>query len=241
MRAHAHVKALRYDEAIQCHQNAADYLLEAMKTTTSKDALDCLNMQHAFHIREKEFIKMSKNSIEEVREHGDMVRRLSKDPNTNLDDHEDIRVQIALYRNVDKTKTLLNALHAKRIATDVIKKTDKIDEEALEKSQQAYIAELLKLVDTQRSLVQQVTDQLKDALKLKKKQQQKTDIQDREIQKLFFQSNELIMQNKYPIRPVDSSGNNDSPTVSADQQRTYNVAARPQQPHFDLSAFKDDE
>ncbi|XP_053396306.1 nuclear receptor-binding factor 2-like isoform X2 [Mercenaria mercenaria] len=46
------LKSGKYEEAITCHNRAAEYLLEAMQQTKYSTALDSLQLQHAHHLKQ---------------------------------------------------------------------------------------------------------------------------------------------------------------------------------------------
>ncbi|XP_049805076.1 nuclear receptor-binding factor 2-like isoform X3 [Schistocerca nitens] len=56
-KADTHLRYKRFDEAVQCHQNAASMLKEAMKLTSVTRALESLHLQHDYHVRQQEIIR----------------------------------------------------------------------------------------------------------------------------------------------------------------------------------------
>lgn len=46
------IKAGKFDEAIACHNRAAEFLLEAMQATRYTQALESLRLQHAHHLKQ---------------------------------------------------------------------------------------------------------------------------------------------------------------------------------------------
>ncbi|CAH2241795.1 jg16357 [Pararge aegeria aegeria] len=66
-RGEAYLKSKRYDEAIHCHNNAAELLLEAIKSTTSPVAVESITLQHSYHLKQKEFIKNKKEHYMRVK------------------------------------------------------------------------------------------------------------------------------------------------------------------------------
>lgn len=75
-RADAYLKSNRHDEAIQCHMNAAEYLLDAMKCTTSPVALESITLQHTYHVKQKDFIKHKKEQYVRVKKALDNMKAL---------------------------------------------------------------------------------------------------------------------------------------------------------------------
>ncbi|XP_050563166.1 nuclear receptor-binding factor 2 isoform X2 [Spodoptera frugiperda] len=73
-RAEAHLINNRYDEAMQCHHNAAELLLDAMKSTTSSVALESITLQHSYHLKQKDLIKSKKEQYERVKKAMDHIK-----------------------------------------------------------------------------------------------------------------------------------------------------------------------
>lgn len=51
-RADMLIKSGKYEEAVMCHNRAAEYLLEAMQQTRYSQALESLKLQHAYHLKQ---------------------------------------------------------------------------------------------------------------------------------------------------------------------------------------------
>ena len=56
-RAQNHLKAGRFDEAVICHQLAAKYIEDAMRETSTSRALESLQLQREYHIRQLQIVE----------------------------------------------------------------------------------------------------------------------------------------------------------------------------------------
>lgn len=72
-RAEAHLKYNRFDEAIECHKNAAEHLLDVVKimeklnkSPSQSIVLRSLNIQRDYHIKQQDIINIKKNKYETV-------------------------------------------------------------------------------------------------------------------------------------------------------------------------------
>ncbi|XP_046330359.1 nuclear receptor-binding factor 2-like [Haliotis rufescens] len=63
-RADALVRSGKFDDAVDCHKRAAEYLLEAMQLTSSEHALESLRLQHKHHLHQQELILEKRIRIE---------------------------------------------------------------------------------------------------------------------------------------------------------------------------------
>ncbi|KAK3921934.1 Nuclear receptor-binding factor 2 [Frankliniella fusca] len=59
-RAQQHLKFHRFEEAVQCHQQAAKYIEDAMLITTTPRALESLSLQKEFHLRQLHIVQLKK-------------------------------------------------------------------------------------------------------------------------------------------------------------------------------------
>lgn len=109
-RADAHLRYKRFEDAMFCHNNAAELLLDAMKSTTSSVALESLSLQHSYHLKQKDIIKSKKEQFDRVKKVIDNLKYLSRELNTNYEDHQGSKLQIAIYRAINETDSLLNTL-----------------------------------------------------------------------------------------------------------------------------------
>lgn len=250
-RAEAHLINNRYDEAMQCHHNAAELLLDAMKSTTSSVALESITLQHSYHLKQKDLIKNKKEQYERVRKAMDQLKGLSKDPTYQLPVNDNSKVQIAIYRTINETDSLLYALLNKTNDSYTVKdnnKIDVVDGKKLEKGQETVVEELQILNQNLHSLVEQLVLQvevLKDenlSLKervsyLEKERIKYLNLPSVQSDVLQRNSNNIIMGNE----GLSNDYTKKMPITKETQPvRPINVVDRTgHQPHFDLSALKD--
>ncbi|XP_061714398.1 nuclear receptor-binding factor 2-like [Cydia pomonella] len=167
-RAEAHLINNRYDEAMQCHHNAAELLLDAMKSTTSSVALESITLQHSYHLKQKDLIKSKKDQYARVKKVMDNIKCLGKDPFSNLQGHEYAKLQVAIFRAINETDSLLHFLSntndspvEQRLVRDRILPTgDVTDGFKTEKTQETVIEELRILSQNLHSLVEQLVLQV---------------------------------------------------------------------------------
>ncbi|CAH0399822.1 unnamed protein product [Chilo suppressalis] len=161
-RADAHLINNRYDEAMQCHNNAAELLLDAMKSTTSSIALESITLQHSYHLKQKDLIKSKKEQYLRVKKAMENLKILGKDPLQNLQGHEHSKVQVAIYRAINETDSLLQMLSNKNddINAKEIAIRDAVDGKKKEKTQQDVVEELQTLSQNLHSLVEQLVFQV---------------------------------------------------------------------------------
>ncbi|XP_063826750.1 nuclear receptor-binding factor 2 [Ostrinia nubilalis] len=162
-RAEAHIINYRYDEAMQCHHNAAELLLDAMKSTTSSGALESITLQHSYHLKQKDLIKSKKEQYARVKKALENIKNLGKDPFYNLQANDNAKVQVAIYRTINETDSLLQMLSTKKANEPVAKDTaikDVVDGRKKEKTPQTVVEELQTLSQNLHSLVEQLVLQV---------------------------------------------------------------------------------
>ncbi|VVC96749.1 unnamed protein product [Leptidea sinapis] len=156
-RADAHLKNSKFDEAMQCHHNAAELLLDAMKTTSSTAALESITLQHSYHLKQKDLIKSKKEQYTRVKKAMENIKTLSKDPQINTQGNDYSKLQIAIYRNIDESESLLKTLSPYTLETsDFIKYDNFKNAKKKEKCQKDVIEELQILSQNLHSLVEQL-------------------------------------------------------------------------------------
>lgn len=145
-RAEAHLKNNRYDEAIQCHHNAAELLLDAMKLTTSSVALESITLQHSYHLKQKDLIKNKKEQYVRVKKALENIKCLSNDPKYLLQGNDVTKLQVTICKALNKSDNLLNVLNTKiqsieKATVKVIDVSDEVDGNMV-KSQGNIVEEL---------------------------------------------------------------------------------------------------
>lgn len=246
-RAEAHIINNRYDEAMQCHHNAAELLLDAMKSTTSSVALESITLQHSYHLKQKDLIKSKKEQYARVKKALENIKSLGKDPLQNLQVHDNAKVQVAIYRTMNETDSLLHMLSTRKEDEAIVKDTiikDVVDGKKKEKTQETVVEELQTLNQNLHSLVEQLVLQvevLKDEnITLK----ERVNYLEKERTKY------LNLPSSYEVSHRNSvsggtSGDGYSkelaqklPVITEMNKQSSN---RPiQQPHFDLNALRND-
>ncbi|XP_030025482.2 nuclear receptor-binding factor 2 [Manduca sexta] len=252
-RAEAHLNNNRYDEAMQCHHNAAELLLDAMKSTTSSFALESITLQHSYHLKQKDLIRSKKEQYARVKKAMDTIKWLGKEPLSNLQGHEYAKLQVAIYRAINETDSLLLALQNKTnngvqgIGKDNASK-DVTDGKRTEKTQETVVEELQILSQNLHSLVEQLVLQvevLKDEnMTLKERVNY---LEKERIKYLNLPTSNDLLHN-FSTLNLESDGTYNDPilratTKTASQSRPTNsditTDRNIQQSHFDLSALKD--
>lgn len=245
-RAEAHLINNRYDEAMQCHHNAAELLLDAMKSTTSSVALESITLQHSYHLKQKDLIKSKKEQYARVKKAMDNIKCLGKDPLLNIQGNENSKLPVAIYKTMNETDSLLNVLANKQDNLDMHKDTvsnDAMDGKKIEKSQKTVVEELQILSQDLHSLIEKLVLQvevLKDEnLTLKERVNY---LEKERVRYLNLPSvnSDLIYKNNFLPEELSQES---EPLALVPPSKPANAAVfeRPsQQPHFDLSALKDD-
>ncbi|KAJ2951100.1 hypothetical protein O0L34_g5483 [Tuta absoluta] len=232
-RAEAHLINNRYDDAMQCHHNAAELLLDAMKSTNSSVAIESITLQHSYHLKQKDLIKSKKEQYARVKKAMDHLKYLGRDPVLQGNDHS--KLQVAIYRAINETDVLLNTLSHKKELPPV---KDVIDGKKTEKSQDTVVEELHILSQNLHSLVEQLVFQV-EVLK---------DENGTLKERVNYLEKERV---KYLNLPSNATNNLNTegyakesvPVAIIPAPNKANVTPierLQQQPHFDLSALKDD-
>ncbi|CAK1555109.1 unnamed protein product [Leptosia nina] len=155
-RAEAHLKNNRYDEAMQCHHNAAELLLDAMKSTSSSVALESITLQHSYHLKQKDLIQNKKEQYVRVKKTMDNMKNLAKEQHINIPIGESSKLQVEIYRKLNDSESLINALSSNQEIND----TNDIANLRGRKTDKVVIEELQTINHSLRSLVEQLVLQV---------------------------------------------------------------------------------
>lgn len=248
------MKNNRFDEAMQCHHNAAELLLDAMKSTNSTVALESITLQHSYHLKQKDLIRIRKDKHARVKKAIDQIKQQGKDPSVQPTDNS--KIQVAIYRTIYETDSLLDTLTGKKeksndkvpISKESDLTKDPNDGKKMEIDQQAIADEIQTLNRNLHSLVEQLVMQvevckdenmtLKERVKYLEKERTKY---------LNIQISDFIQQNNFSNISIGNEAfretiHTEASSGQQNPQKQYGTGiTRPiQQPHFDLSAFKDD-
>lgn len=234
---------------MQCHHNAAELLLDAMKSTTSSVALESITLQHSYHLKQKDLIKNKKEQYERVKKAMDNMKGLGKDPSYNLqtNEHDGSKVQVAIYRTINETDSLLYALLNRDTeqgqVKDAVIKVDVLDGKKTEKTQETVIEELQILNQNLHSLVEQLVLQaevLKDEnMTLKERVNY---LEKERLKYLNLPSSQSNFSNASIGNEIESNEFIQKMPIAKDLQmgRPVNLMDRVAlQPHFELTALKD--
>ncbi|XP_032516783.2 nuclear receptor-binding factor 2 [Danaus plexippus] len=249
-RAEAHLKYNRYDEAMQCHHNAAELLLDAMKSTTSSVALESITLQHSYHLKQKDLIKNKKEQYARVKKALDNIKLLSKDPELNIQDNNILKLQVAIYKNLKESESLFNILissnESKEKEVDINK--DDVDGTKIVPTQESVIEELKILNQNFNSMTEQMVLQselLKDENTILK--ERVSYLEKERLKFLNIQSQDVsIDRNEFSALSMLTEGFSKEPSQTEStglSNKPFNVSPFErvnQHPHFDLSALKDD-
>lgn len=58
------VKSGKIEEALLCHRRAAEYLLDAMRLTASVQALESMQLQHQYHLKQQDFLQQRQAKLQ---------------------------------------------------------------------------------------------------------------------------------------------------------------------------------
>ncbi|CAG5028117.1 unnamed protein product [Parnassius apollo] len=247
-RAEAHLINNRYDEAMQCHHNAAELLLDAMKSTTSSAALESISLQHSYHLKQKDLIKSKKDQYARVKKAMENIKLLSKDPHLNLQSNEHAKLQVAIYRAINESEALLHKISNEDISSfeDTTLRGDVTDGKKTEKTQQTIVEELQILSQNLHSLVEQLVLQievLKDenvSLKERVNYLEKERVKYLNLPSSFSNNQQNEFSSMFAPKEDSSNVAGDmDPTRLSEPLHSLILEHTSQQSHFDLSAFKD--
>ncbi|XP_067003436.2 nuclear receptor-binding factor 2 isoform X2 [Anabrus simplex] len=266
-RAEGHLRCRRYDDAIQCHQKAADKLEEAMKLTRVPRSLESLHLQQDYHIRQQEIIKLKKVQFEMYRKalenQHQKIAHVSGKPDHltfGTKEAETSSLQIAIYRNVEEADSLLELL-VRRSTDSEVDSLESMDQEVLSavvegrkhpKDDRMVIEELRTLNAQLRTLVIQLVvqldacqgeaERLRDRIRVLEAEAGHTEQEE--------QVEAAVPKRKTSLHVItDSTGGNSSPFVfspcgelSPDVVETHVTRELPvlaplEMPNFDFSVF----
>lgn len=232
---------------MQCHHNAAELLLDAMKSTASSVALESITLQHSYHLKQKDLIKSKKEQYARVKKAMDNLKLMAKDP-SNLQGNEHSKVQMAIYRTINENESLLNMLSPKE-NNELVKEPvtrDTIDGKKLEKPQQIIVEELQILGQNLHSLVEQLVFQVEVLKDENMTLKERVSYLEKERVKYLNIPNaggETMYKNFSKISMAEEALPIGSIPVAILPPPSKLITATErlnQKPHFDLSALKDD-
>ncbi|XP_058059904.1 nuclear receptor-binding factor 2 [Anopheles bellator] len=111
-RAENYVRSRRYDEATECHRKAVFHFEEALKIHGSPLVQESLQLQHKYHLKQIDRLRVKKQQYERYLKAMDYQRR--KNPQWLMQQNEKMdkynELQVAIYHNLDDTDGLLETL-----------------------------------------------------------------------------------------------------------------------------------
>lgn len=232
----------RYDEAMQCHHNAAELLLDAMKSTTSSVAFESITLQHSYHLKQKDLIKSKKEQYARIKKAMENIKWLGKDPSLYLQGNDYSKLQVAIYRAIHETDSLLHTLlDNKEVEQGLLLAASPkdVDGKKTEKTKEVVVEELQILSQNLHSLVEQLVMQVEVLKDENSTLKERVNYLEKERLKYL---NLPPSHNELHNRTFDNFQVQES-EPKASQSRPTNAAAPmdrpPQNTHFDLSAFRD--
>ncbi|KAF5270307.1 hypothetical protein FQR65_LT05495 [Abscondita terminalis] len=113
-RAENHLRYRKFDEAIDCHNKAAELLQEALSLTDNPRSLESLKLQRDYHFRQKQIILVKKEQFENYKKAIENQRqRMQCHSNIAFEDNFEqgsTSLQVAIYRTMEEADSLLNLL-----------------------------------------------------------------------------------------------------------------------------------
>lgn len=225
---------------MQCHHNAAELLLDAMKSTASSVALESITLQHSYHLKQKDLIKSKKEQYARVKKVMDNIKWLGKDPGLNLQGNDYAKLQVAIYRAINETDSLLHTLlNNKDIDQGLLAAASApkdVDGKKTEKTKEVVVEELQILSQNLHALVEQLVMQvevLKDENSTLKERVNYLEKERLRYLNLPTSHNELLNRN------FDNFLVQEEPSLSRPTNAVPSVERPAPHTHFDLSSFRD--
>lgn len=258
------VKYRRFDDALDCHKKAAEYLDEAGKQTSIIKAVESLKLQKEFHEKQQDLIKIKKSQYEKyisTIENQKQKATVITEKDVNLANNKTVdscQLQLAIYKTMEETDSLLEVLNRRGSDTDSLKSMDSEVEESKPSSETSslgikkpkddtVVIEELRTLNHQLhimvfQLVTKLDESIQEADSLRDKviffEKEKNESQPRLItdhskkNKIFITNSDNSSSNTYAY----SSCNDLSPDAIEAQEELPPLAPL-ELPIFDLNAF----
>ena len=227
-RAQNHLRAGRFDEAVKCHQLAAKYFEDAMNTTSTSRALESLQLQREYHLRQLQIVELKKTQLfifKKALENKRKIMAHMKEKILVCDQkgQEPKTLQTAIYRTMQEADSLFELLvHRGGVGNDEQMSHDKDSEDIAPtpqlvgskhpKEDRVVIEELHTLNHQLRSLVNALMIQLDES----ERENKALRLRISELENKLIRSEESNTLNGGPIGLqviTDSTGDNFSPFV----------------------------
>lgn len=113
-RAENYLRYRRFEEAIECHNKAADLLQDALSLTENPRSLESLKLQRDYHLRQKQIVLVKKEQYDNYKKAIENQRqRMRCHSNAAFEDNFEqgsTSLQVAIYRTMEEADSLLNLL-----------------------------------------------------------------------------------------------------------------------------------
>ncbi|KAJ1526335.1 hypothetical protein ONE63_009484 [Megalurothrips usitatus] len=111
-RAQQHLKSGRFEEAVRCHQLAAKFIDDAITVTSTPRALESLNLQKEFHLRQLQIVELKKAQLRVLKEAIETKRKMiahmrEKNRDGEQKGQEPKNLQTAIYKTMQEADSLL--------------------------------------------------------------------------------------------------------------------------------------
>jgi len=174
----------RFDDAIESHQKAAEFLEESFKIVTISKSLESLKLQRDYHLKQKELIQIKKNQFDKYRKAIELQKQKAATTDTvNAISSKDkmeasCQIQMAIYKAIESADSLLDFLST-RNTSDVeslksIEESEEVNTEMIgdtitlgikkPKDESVVIEELRTLNQQLHILVYQLVTQLDESV-----------------------------------------------------------------------------
>lgn len=127
-KADNHLRYRRFDDAVDSHQKAANALDEALHSTSLPKAIESIKLQRDYHMKHIELIRLKKQQYERYKLAVEHQRQKDADflAQRNAKDRFETAcdLQISIYKTLEESDVLLNALNKSRRLSGSSKDSD---------------------------------------------------------------------------------------------------------------------
>ncbi|XP_014241229.1 nuclear receptor-binding factor 2-like [Cimex lectularius] len=158
-----HMKLRQYDAAVACHVKASEWLSQAMNLTKYSKALESLQLQYQYHLKQTDLINAKKLRQEIQRELLELKKRKRMEKRSlSVIEQKDQELQMAILKTIEEADSLLGMLRPKADSDDG---EDKVQESSTSfmkhPKDEKMVMEELKTVNAQlRLLINDLISQL---------------------------------------------------------------------------------
>ncbi|KAF5269344.1 hypothetical protein FQA39_LY08736 [Lamprigera yunnana] len=113
-KAENYLRCRKFEEAIECHNNAADLLQESLSLTENPRSIESLKLQRDYHLRQKQIVLVKKEQFDNYKKAIENQRqRMQNNSNITFEDNLEqgsTSLQVAIYKTMEEADSLLNLL-----------------------------------------------------------------------------------------------------------------------------------